>query len=185
MHTCRQTDRQNADGWSQCARASACLFIHSFLDDGRRLDFDDLHVVDEVPKLLHLGLHVNAARLGQLLLLREHFIQLHLGQLAAHDIRDIRFDLLVRVGELVDGFVGVVLHHLNLHAHLDDHKHVVGRLGLASHVVLLDTRGDFPDGVTQAEIVAPEKMAPTIANVEKLSAALDRSQLVVVNASKA
>ena len=63
-------------------------------------------------------------------MLLEHFVQVHLGDLGAHDIEHIGFDLLDMILKLVVGIRLVAFDHAELHRDEQFHEDVVERLGL-------------------------------------------------------
>mmetsp|Transcript_45005 Transcript_45005/g.118803 ORF Transcript_45005/g.118803 Transcript_45005/m.118803 type:complete len:425 (+) Transcript_45005:228-1502(+) len=130
-----------------------------------RRDAQPLHLVDLVHRALHLRVGVNVGDrgredlvakrshghlkllldvLGDLLLGREHVVQLDLRHRRAHDVEDIRLDLRARVGEAVVRGVDrlVVCLDLELDGDLDGDEDVVLGLGLAHHLHLLQTHRD-------------------------------------------
>ena len=73
---------------------------------------------------------------GQLFLVRERFVELHLRQLRPHDVEDIGLDLDLGVRQLVERVKGLLEYHLILHANNDVDKNIILGLCFAVHVEL-------------------------------------------------
>jgi len=84
------------------------------------------------------------SRQGEIFLGLENGVQFQGWKLGAHDIVDVRGDLLLRVRKRIKRLVNFLPDHLVLDADHCSQKHVVLCLGLDTDVKLLDTKGDLP-----------------------------------------
>eukprot|EP00968_Pinguiococcus_pyrenoidosus_P014706 scaffold1340_cov253-Pinguiococcus_pyrenoidosus.AAC.24 len=96
---------------------------------------------------------------GDLLLVFEGLVEVQLGDLGAHDVEDVRADLLLRRGQAVVGVVHLLADDLVLHTDHHRHEHVVFRLGLTGHILTSRVRPARPaarqrDGVSMANLPA-------------------------------
>ena len=113
--------------------------VHRTLDFLVGVDVGDGRCEDGVAERGHGRLELALDGERDLLLGREDVIQLDLGHRGAHDVEDVRLDLLLRVGQAVVRILDrlIVGPDLVLHGNADQDEHVILGLRLAGHLHLL------------------------------------------------
>mmetsp|Transcript_40102 Transcript_40102/g.74770 ORF Transcript_40102/g.74770 Transcript_40102/m.74770 type:complete len:260 (-) Transcript_40102:196-975(-) len=105
-------------------------------------DFRDEGLVDEETKVGHLRAELLLNGIRDVVLLFKCFIESHLRDEGADDVRDVGLNLLVHVIQFVHRQLCVFRHHGLLHCNLAVHEDVVFGLGGDVHHVLLRTARD-------------------------------------------
>jgi hypothetical protein len=112
--------------------------VHRLLDLRIGVDVGHQRLDDPVAEIVHHVRKLVLHRVGDLVLLLEHIVELVLRHPCPDDVEDERRDLHVSIGQPVEGVVHLLGQHVVLDGDDDVDEHVVFGLGLDLDIELLD-----------------------------------------------
>src|SRR5690606_9979188 len=144
-----------------------------------RVGIDVVHqrLHDVVAILVHRVFQAALHGVGDLVLVLENIVQLHLGDDGADLVIDERLDLHLRIRQFVVCMANAAGHDVILHRHGDLDEHVVQRLRLHVHVELMDAQADTSGNLLEGE----QYVHAGRGNAGELAKALDDGGALLLN----
>mmetsp|Transcript_67473 Transcript_67473/g.188887 ORF Transcript_67473/g.188887 Transcript_67473/m.188887 type:complete len:236 (-) Transcript_67473:64-771(-) len=153
--------------------------VHGGDDRGVRHELRDQGLVDLEAVGRHLGLELLLHSLRDVILFLKCLVEQHVRDGRAHDVRNIRLDLLADIGQLVHRIVCILWPHRLLNSNLACHEDVILRLRLHIDGVLLDAAGDGSKTDATRAAVEPNEGKARSQHVAVLTKVLHRIPLVL------